>query len=152
MTQLQSLKSATSLHSIATLLQFKPKALAFVLYKETAATKYRTFDIPKRGGGVRRISAPQGGLRLLQRRLSDLLQDCVQEINKTNQWDDEFAHGFKRKRSIITNASKHKNKQYVFNLDLRDFFPSIPLGEMDAVVAFSWLQVRITFNLIRNLP
>lgn len=28
-------------------------------------------------------------------------------------------------RSILTNAAEHRNKRYVFNLDLKDFFPTI---------------------------
>ena len=75
----------------------------------------------KRDGGVRTINAPSPELRLLQRNLSDLLQNCVEEINECKKWKDQLAHGFKRDCSIITNAVKHRQRRYVFNIDLNDF-------------------------------
>lgn len=131
MSQLTALKAATTLHDVAALLGFKPSALSYVLYVRPEADKYKTFDIPKRAGGTRKISAPIDELKLLQRRLADLLQNCSEEINKTYKRSDEddhpdhISHGFKRKRSIITNARHHRNKRLVFNLDLEDFFGSI---------------------------
>lgn len=115
---------------MAKLLDFKPKAVSYILYKQSEATKYKTFQIPKRNGGQRTIKAPIDALKVLQRKLSDLLQDCVDEINKAKQRKDRTAHGFKRKRSIITNARQHRHRRWVFNLDLEDFFPSINFGRV----------------------
>jgi hypothetical protein len=67
---------------------------------------------------------------LLQRRLSDLLQNCMEEINQGRKWKDQLAHGFKRKHSIISNALKHRKRRHVFNIDLQDFFPSINFGRV----------------------
>lgn len=130
MSQLTLLKAAASLRDVAQLLQFQPKALSFILYKKPPLTKYTSFDVPKRGGGVRKIKAPAPDLSLLQRRLSDLLQNCVEEINQSRKRKDSLAHGFKRHRSIITNATKHQRRRYVFNIDLQDFFPSINFGRI----------------------
>jgi retron-type reverse transcriptase len=130
MPQLTLLKAASTLHDVAALLQFKASALAYILYKKPAVAKYVSFDVPKRGGGVRKINAPSPELLLLQRHLSDLLQNCVEEINQVRNRKDELAHGFKRHRSIITNATKHQRRRYVFNIDLQDFFPSINFGRV----------------------
>ena len=130
MSRLATLKTATSLSDVAKLLHFKPKALSYILYWQPTATKYKTFQIPKRNGGQRTIKAPIDALKLLQRRLSDLLQDCVEEINTAKQRKDRTAHGFKRNRSIITNARQHRHRRWVFNLDLEDFFPSINFGRV----------------------
>ena len=130
MSRLATLKTATSLSDVAKLLDFKPKAVSYILYKQPEATKYKIFQIPKRNGGQRTIKAPIDALKLLQHRLSDLLQDCVDEINTANQRKDRTAHGFKRKRSIITNARQHRHRRWVFNLDLEDFFPSINFGRV----------------------
>ena len=102
------------MHHVAALLQFKPKALAFILYGKPPQTKYHSFNIAKRGGGLRLINAPSPELMLLQRRLSDLLQNCVEEINLARKLEDQMAHGFKRGLSIITNATKHRKRRYVF--------------------------------------
>lgn len=136
MSQLTALKAATTLHHVAALLGFKPAALSYLLYIWPEATKYKTFDIPKRAGGTRQIAAPVDELKLLQRRLADLLQNCSDEIIKANKRSDEddhpdrIAHGFKRKRSIITNARRHRNKRFLFNLDLEDFFGTINFGRV----------------------
>ena len=130
MSRLVSLKEATSLSDVAKLLGFEPKAVSFILYKQPAATKYKTFLIPKRHGGQRTIKAPVNALKILQRRLSDLLQDCVDETVVARKRKDRMAHGFKRKRSIITNARQHRHRRWVFNLDLEDFFPSINFGRV----------------------
>ena len=53
---LAALKAATSLSDVARLLNFKPKALSYILYKQPEATKYATFQIPKRNGGQRTIT------------------------------------------------------------------------------------------------
>lgn len=130
MSQLTRLKSATSLRDVADLLGFKASALSYILYKKNSASKYRTFEIPKRHGGTRKISAPSAELKFAQQRLSDLLQNCVDELNQANGRADGIAHGFKRGRSIITNAKEHRNRKHVFNVDLADFFGSINFGRV----------------------
>jgi retron-type reverse transcriptase len=130
MSRLSTLKAATSLHDVAYILGFKPKALAYVLYAKPAETKYRKFEIPKRLGGKRTISAPDADLKNLQKRLSKLLQDCISEINKTRKIQSSLSHGFRRGHSIVTNALPHRNRRYVLNLDLDNFFGTINFGRV----------------------
>ena len=130
MSRLESLRSASSLSDLATLLKFRPSGVSYILYKRTPAENYKTFTIPKRTGGSRTIEAPIEGLKVLQRRLSDLLQDCIDEIQEGNQRVDRIAHGFVRKKSIITNAHQHRRRRWVFNIDLEDFFASINFGRI----------------------
>lgn len=130
MSTLTSLKAAISLQDVAHILGFKAQSLAFILYRRQAAEKYTQFSIPKRSGGMRTISAPYPALMLLQSRLSDLLQDCIAEINKTRKIESALSHGFRRKYSIITNASVHRKRRYVFNIDLESFFGSINFGRV----------------------
>jgi hypothetical protein len=136
MSQLSELKSAIDLGDVASLLGYKPASLSYILYIKSQQSKYKTFDIRKRAGGTRQICAPVNDLKMLQRRLADLLQNCVDEINQANnrsdrdEHPDQIAHGFKRKRSIITNAHRHRNRRYVFNVDIEDFFGSINFGRV----------------------
>lgn len=138
---LRALRSATSIHDLAPLLGYSASSLAFIVFRQSAAAKYKEFDIPKRHGGIRRISAPTPELKLLQRRLSDLLQNCQAEINEAsgradriekriNARADRISHGFRRSRSIITNAQEHRNRKFVFNVDLKDFFGSVNFGRV----------------------
>jgi retron-type reverse transcriptase/5S rRNA maturation endonuclease (ribonuclease M5) len=130
MTQLTVLQSAKNLHDVAALVGFKASALSFILYKKSGASNYKHFEIPKRYGGVREIYAPSSDLKLIQRRLSDILQNCIEEIKEVNGVNDRISHGFKRKKSIITNAKEHRNRKYVFNIDLTNFFGSINFGRV----------------------
>jgi RNA-directed DNA polymerase len=131
--QLDRLKSAESLSDLARLLGFTPRGLSYVLYKTELAQKYSTFEIPKRKGGTRSISAPQGALKLLQHNLANLLYDCREEIEAKRPATPRhraLSHGFRRGQSIFTNASEHKNRRYVLNLDLHDFFPTFNFGRV----------------------
>jgi hypothetical protein len=130
MSQLQALKSATSLQDLASLLGFTPSAVSWVLYIKSTETKYHSFEIPKRGGGVRQIKAPCDELMLLQRRVCDLLQNCIEEIKTAHEWRDGLAHGFKRGRSIVSNAAKHRRRRFVFNIDIENFFGAINFGRV----------------------
>lgn len=114
------------------LLGMKPAALAYILYKLPPAQKYKSFDIQKKSGGVRKIMAPEPRLKLVQRRLADLLLRCQSEIEISIGVTDEctLAHGFKPRLSISTNAHKHRNRRWVFNADIEDFFSTINFGRV----------------------
>ena len=94
------------------------------------ASRYTVFTIPKRSGGVRTIKAPEERLKLLQSRLADYLYACQADISQINGREDTITHGFEKKRSVFTNAWEHKNKRFVLNIDLEDFFPSINFGRV----------------------
>lgn len=136
MSNLSSLRAATNIRSVAALLGFEASALAFVLYGKSAPTKYTKFTIPKRAGGAREISAPNPQLKLIQRRLANILQDCEQEVKQIYGRHDDgprpdmVSHGFVRKRSIVSNARQHRHRRFVFNVDLENFFPSINFGRV----------------------
>ena len=79
--------------------------------------RYKHFTIPKKAGGVRNISAPVKGLKCMLTYLNKILQAMYEPV--------EPVMGFVPGRSIVNNASMHIGKYYVFNTDLKDFFPSI---------------------------
>lgn len=130
MSQLTILKSSTTLGEVANLLNYKPSSLSYILYYTSEQDKYHNFEIPKKTGGLRKINAPSPQLKLIQERLSELLQDCVEEVSKKNNIEDNVSHGFRRERSIISNAKAHRNRRYVFNVDIEDFFGNINFGRV----------------------
>lgn len=130
MTLLAGLKSANTIQDVASLLNMKPSALAYILYKVDPDRLYREFSVLKKYGGYRVIAAPEPKLKLVQRKLADILQICAQEISEKNKYSDNVAHGFKKNRSIVTNAECHKKKKMIFNLDLENFFGSINFGRV----------------------
>jgi RNA-directed DNA polymerase len=130
MSVLASLRSAATLSDVAKLVGFEPSHLSYVLYVKNASDNYKSFTIPKKHGGIRQISAPVAHLKLIQRAVAELLQDCIAEIDVENKFDGQISHGFTRGRSIITNAAKHRARRFVFNVDLADFFGSINFGRV----------------------
>ena len=50
---------------------------------------------------------------------------CLNEMFKSIYTPSDYAMGFTEGRSVVKNANIHKGQNYVFNLDLKDFFPSI---------------------------
>ena len=130
MSRLAKLKACDSLSDLAHLIGYKPRSLGYLIHQLDDDTKYTEFEIPKKSGGTRKISAPIARLKAVQVRLADLLYDCVDEINKENDVKKHVSHGFRRGRSIFTNAAQHTGKRYVLNVDLKEFFPSINFGRI----------------------
>ncbi|MCH7375919.1 retron Ec67 family RNA-directed DNA polymerase/endonuclease [Aeromonas sp. MR19] len=155
MSKLQDLKKATTKPDLAHVLGVKPSVLTYCLYVLKTENQYTQFKIPKKTGGERVINAPTGKLKTIQSLLSNLLLDCLDEINHKAFPKSQLAketvknaevlkikcstalvkqpalsHGFERKRSIITNAMMHLGKKQVFNIDLEDFFGSFNFGRV----------------------
>jgi len=134
MNQLKSLKQITTKPQLATMLGVKAQFLTHVLYKLKPATQYSSFTIPKKSGGARTILAPSDKLKSLQSSLSNLLLDCIDEINKSDKkkytYKHALSHGFVREGSIMTNAIMHINQKNVLNIDLKDFFDSFNFGRV----------------------
>lgn len=129
---LDLLRQAKDLSDVAALIGYKPKNLGYILYYIPDSLKYTVFEIDKKGGGKREISAPIEQLKLVQRRVHQLLSRCLLEIEKAEgvKSDGILSHGFRQHYSIATNARNHRGRRWVFNLDLKDFFPSINFGRV----------------------
>ena len=110
---------------VAELLEIDDSRLVYHLYIVPPSKRYATFDIPKKSGGVRGISAPATALKIIQRKLNQVLQHVYESKAPV--------HGFVYGKNIVTNAEMHRRKRYVFNVDLKDFFPSINRSNL-----FSW--------------
>lgn len=97
---------------------FTMKNLLYYCNPNHAFHRYRQFKIKKKSGGFRQITAPrnQNFMMLLQ---------AVNEILKAMYTPSDYAMGFTEDRSVVMNAAVHKGQNYVFNIDLKDFFPSI---------------------------
>ncbi|MCD9033242.1 retron Ec67 family RNA-directed DNA polymerase/endonuclease [Luteimonas sp. Y-2-2-4F] len=128
MSKLLALHLCNSASDVARLIGFQPKAIGYLAWGTKA--RYTTFEIPKRSGGKRTINAPILHLKIAQRKLADLLQECESEIEEAIGVKQRVSHGFRRDHCILTNASVHRGKRYVLNLDLEDFFGTINFGRV----------------------
>lgn len=96
---------------------FELRQLTWYANPKLSGRRYKEFKIKKRSGQDRTIHAPVRGLKAIQRTIAFILQ-CVFEPHKASI-------GFVRGRSIIDNAQPHAGNRYVYNIDLKDFFPSV---------------------------
>ncbi len=119
---LTTLLSIQAFSDLANLLSITPQKLSYILYRSDVARRYRRFQIAKRSGAPRDISAPHPALARLQRQLATLLLDTYKP--------KPSVHSYVRGRSIHSNAARHVRKSYVLSVDLSDFFPSINFGRV----------------------
>lgn len=82
MSKLTYLKAVSSKPELAKALNIDPRFLTRCLYIVKPENQYHQFSIDKKSGGRRIINAPSDELKSLQKALSNLLLDCVDEINK----------------------------------------------------------------------
>lgn len=118
--ELLSFQSLTSRSSIAKHFNVSDKFLKFNLFN--SSNRYHCFTIPKRTGGTRLIEAPRNELRYLQYQLTRILQSAI--------FTKPSCHGYSNNKSILTNAKSHKNKKFILNFDIEDFFGSINFGRV----------------------
>lgn len=99
--------------------------------------RYKTFLIRKKSGGLREINAPCYQLGILQYILNIVFKAIYTPNNS--------AMGFTEGRSVVSNASVHIGHHYVFNIDLENFFPSIPQARV-------WARLQLPpFNMRREI-
>ncbi|WP_434114368.1 reverse transcriptase family protein [Paraburkholderia caffeinilytica] len=100
---------------------------------------YRTFEIKKKNGKSRNIEAPYPALLECQRWINTYILNVLQPA--------ATSHGFVRGRSVITNALEHAACGELLNLDLKDFFPSIPLRRVIALFKSMGYSNLVAFYL-----
>ena len=92
-------------------------------YSAIESKRYTTFRIPKKKKGeYRTIDAPVPMLKYIQRGLNLVFQSVF--IPHT------AAMGFVPHKSVVDNARVHTGQRLVYNIDLKDFFPSISSGRV----------------------
>lgn len=102
---------------------------------------YHRFEIAKRKGKSRVINAPDARLKYLQRRIALLLNQLYRVRHPV--------HGFVPGKSVKTNALAHLGKQFVLNIDLANFFPSITERRVIGVLRSLGIDTRVAHVVAR---
>ncbi len=97
-------------------------SLARIIYKRSGRARYKTFQINKKNGGTRTIYSPRYDLKQIQSKLSNELYKIYRQRPS--------AHGFCKGKSVRSNADRHLDKKFIFNIDLKDFFDTIHFGRV----------------------
>lgn len=117
-------------NQLADFLKIPRSLLTYVLYEKRIENLYDSFTIPKKYGGERSINAPIDELKDIQNRLANALGEYYIQILKDKDVKNNISHAFIKGKSIISNATIHRNKRYVLNIDLENFFDSIHIGRV----------------------
>ena len=110
--------------NIKKLIKFEVKTLRFLAFKKKS--RYKKFQIPKKNGGTREISAPITSLKLLQKAISVIFTAVFNPHH--------CATGFIFQKNIVHNARVHINKGFIYNIDLKNFFPSTDFRRVKTVL------------------
>lgn len=111
-----------------------------------AYTRYRRIKVPKRSGGFRIIMQPSAELKMIQ---NWLLGKVFSSFSVS-----AIATAFEPGKSIVKNASAHRNAAYSVRVDVSDFFPSITVKDLQRVLcadgspAPSWATEADAIQLI----
>ncbi len=119
------------------ILDLKMATLRRYIYAPDA--NYHTVNIPKRRGGTRELSIPSLELKAIQ---TCILRNILEKIKVS-----EYAFAFIKSRSIVVNAEKHINKNFVLNLDLKDFFGSIKFDRVFRVFYYLGYTKKVSYML-----
>lgn len=105
---------------------FTVKQFNYFCNPNKCSRSYKTFTIPKKSGEPRVISAPTHIHKSMLTFANRILQACYDP--------SDAAMGFIPERSVVDNARRHVDRNYVLNLDMKDFFPSISQARVWAVL------------------
>ena len=92
---------------IADMLDVPYGAFNYWIYRTPETRRYTTFHIPKKSGLPRRIDVPNTNIKILQRKLKQVLQSIY--------FAKPSVHGFVPGKNVKSNALRHVGKRWVFN-------------------------------------
>lgn len=111
----KNLPPVVSRRCLAVLFGYSPKFVGSLIIK--TEKYYRVFSI-KKGNKSRKIEAPRVALKVIQKWLSE-------HLSNTLEFED-CVHGFVKGRSYISAAQEHLNANWIYSIDIKDFFQSTP--------------------------
>lgn len=127
---MEELKEIQTRNELADYIKVPRQKLSYILYVKGTENLYKSFEIPKKSGGVRHIHAPEEELKQIQSKLAKVLYEYELKIEKNNGKKWNIAHAFVKGKGCFTNAKIHRNKRILVNVDLKDFFDSFHFGRV----------------------
>ncbi len=123
----RGLQQLNTVADLAAAMDISVGELRWLSFHRRAATDshYQRFGVAKKTGGIRTISAPMPRLKRIQEWVLFNILEKV-ELHRAT-------HGFRRGRSIVTNARPHVNSDVVINVDVEDFFPTVTFSRIRGV-------------------
>lgn len=121
---------ALDLTTLGLMLGISPKLIQQI--SRRPERHYRSFELPKRAGGVRPIDSPRVFLKVIQQFLADYVLAGLPV--------SQGVYSYRAGTSIVDNARQHVGKDYVANIDIENFFGSIQRPGVEALLASNGLN------------
>jgi RNA-directed DNA polymerase len=120
--------------------RLSPQLVRYLGYR--ANYLYRRYNVPKKDGTPRLIAQPNRELKALQ---AWILRNILDKLSAS-----ENCKGFEIGCSILDNAVPHVGANFILNVDLKDFFPSIGASKVYGVFSSIGYSKKIA-SLLTNL-
>ncbi len=133
------ISKVANIEDLAKKLDIGMRTLSMVL--KHAPTMYREIEIRKKDGTPRILRAPANKLKTIQRAVLDKILIAA-PLSKC-------AYGFGPGKGIIENARLHAQSQYLLNVDIKDFFPSVHFSRVQNVFTALGAVKEMTPTLTR---
>jgi hypothetical protein len=144
--QLPRLEEIRSLTALATALDCHAQELERFQQLAHQRRCFKRFQVAKKGqrrkGEFRLLYAFKGRLKVIQYAIRELLEHAAGTF-------PEYVQGFVHRRSIRTNAALHLNQPLVAHADLRNFFDTVEVGQVERVIAALGAPPDIAATLAR---
>ncbi len=86
---------------------------------------YRVFTIKKSNGKMRSLAEPLPSLKEIQ---TWILENILQEVKVSR-----YAKAYIKNKTLLENVKYHKNRELVLTLDIKDFFGSINVYQVEQI-------------------
>lgn len=115
-------RSLSNNDDIANLLEVSKGTLIYYVYRLNKRLQYKTYQVAKRNGSTRTISAPTSNIKILQQKFNYIFQLVYSPR--------ECAFAYSMGRNVIQNARVHKQSRVLLKIDLKNFFEQIHFGRV----------------------
>ena len=102
---------------------------------------YYHFNISKRSGKSRTISAPDYRLKTLQQKIAHSLSGLYNPRNPV--------HGFVHDRSVRSNAESHLRRRFIVNIDIKNFFSTITEARVQGLLERIGINTDVAEIIVR---
>lgn len=113
------------LHGMSKATRISVETLRLMIHR--ADFRYRIYSVEKKGPErkMRTIYQPSRELKALQ---GWVLRNILDKLSSS-----PFSMGFEKNQSILNNATPHMGANFILNIDLEDFFPSLTADKVFGV-------------------
>ncbi|MDR5615978.1 retron St85 family RNA-directed DNA polymerase [Arsenophonus sp.] len=117
------LPAIANLNELSSQMRLSSGLIQQLVYKSDA--HYKVYHLEKKSGGYREIAQPSRAMKAAQ---SWILRKILSRLSSSQN-----AKGFETGESILSNAAPHIGAHVILNIDLEDFFNTVPASHVYSI-------------------